>query len=252
MAGHRIGKKTYFVPRTLLPLAHSVEWYCRKLLPDLDRWRRQSRSAQGDKSDCCKIFLNEILPYFVEVIAQDGIYLVDEFPNHPMSNMLKVSFYYGVHCLSNGVLCLSNIFYLQLFCVNFAQNKIDGYERWAATSRAWVEQKRNSRSADQVSALDAGAKAAFETLSRRYDSLERKLVEKERVHNDKITSLQRTVDTLKTDIATVIQLLQQQQGNNAPAAPAVAAAAPAAVPQPQQQPPQEGEYFGRFHFYYFC
>jgi len=92
MAGHQKGEKTYFVPRTKLPLARSVEWYCRQLLPELDNWRRQARSAQGDKSDCCKIFLNEILPYFVEVIAQDGIYLVHEFPNHPMSHMLKVSF----------------------------------------------------------------------------------------------------------------------------------------------------------------
>ena len=116
---------------------------------------------------------------------------------------------------------VSNIFYLESHPFNFVQNKIVGYERWAIESRAWVERSRNSRSADELTALDAGTKAAFETLSRRYDTLERKLLEKEvaqqekdRANNDKITSLQATVDTLKTDIATVIQLLQNQQGDN--------------------------------------
>jgi hypothetical protein len=91
MSGHEIGKKTYFVPRALLPLQHSVAWCCRKLLPNLGKWRRQRSGRGGDKSECCKTFLDELLLCFVEVLVQDGIYLVNEFPDHAMSHLLKVS-----------------------------------------------------------------------------------------------------------------------------------------------------------------
>jgi hypothetical protein len=103
MSGHKKGDTCYFVPRTQLPLARSVEAYCRLLLPDLAKWRREAKSPQGDKSTCCDKFLNEILPYFVKVLVQDGIYLVDEFPEHPISHLLKVSFYYGDYCVSNNL-----------------------------------------------------------------------------------------------------------------------------------------------------
>jgi hypothetical protein len=96
MSGHDKGEKTYFVPRTQLPLANDVEWYCAKLLPNLWRWRAEARGRQGDKSSCCSKFLHEIIPYFVEVLVQDGIFFTRDFPDHPMSQMLKVSFYYGV------------------------------------------------------------------------------------------------------------------------------------------------------------
>jgi hypothetical protein len=61
------------------------------LLPNYCMWCNQSNSAEGDKSSCCRKFLNQVLPFLVEVLVQDGIYLVQEFPNHPMSNYLKVS-----------------------------------------------------------------------------------------------------------------------------------------------------------------
>ena len=93
MSGHRKGEKSYFVPRTKLPLAHPIEWYCARILPDLKKWREEASSNIGDKSSCCYKFLYHILPYFVEVLVQDGIHLVRDFPSHPMSHMLKVSFH---------------------------------------------------------------------------------------------------------------------------------------------------------------
>jgi hypothetical protein len=60
------------------------------LLPQYRDWKRQANSLNGDKSQCCNKFLNQVLPFLVEVLVQDGIYLVREFPNHPMSNYLKV------------------------------------------------------------------------------------------------------------------------------------------------------------------
>jgi hypothetical protein len=92
MSGHRKGENTYFVPRTQLPLAHSTDWYCTLLLPHLLEWQSQARSREGDKSTCCNKFLHQLLPYFVEVLVQDGIYFIRDFPNHPMSQLLKVSF----------------------------------------------------------------------------------------------------------------------------------------------------------------
>jgi hypothetical protein len=109
MAGAEKGENTHFVPCALLPLQHGTDWCCKKLLPDLDAWRRQARSRNGDKSTCCDKFLNEILPCFVEVLAQDGIYFVKDFPQHPMSHMLRVSFR----------LCLSNNFPFESYRVNF-------------------------------------------------------------------------------------------------------------------------------------
>ena len=60
------------------------------LLPNYRLWCNQSNSAQGDKSSCCRKFLNQVLPFLVEVLVQDGIYLVRDYPNHPMSNYIEV------------------------------------------------------------------------------------------------------------------------------------------------------------------
>jgi hypothetical protein len=93
MAGHRKHERTYFVPRTQLQLEHPVEWYAIRLLPKLVDYRKQAASSQGDKSDCCDNFLHEVLPYFVEVLVQDGVFFIRDFPNHPVSLWLKVSFF---------------------------------------------------------------------------------------------------------------------------------------------------------------
>jgi hypothetical protein len=90
MAGFR-KDSPYFVPRTLLDLPYSIDYYCQKLLPQLATWRQQAASRGGDHSTCCDNFLNCILPYFVEVLLQDGVFFIHEFPDHPMSMYLKVS-----------------------------------------------------------------------------------------------------------------------------------------------------------------
>jgi hypothetical protein len=84
MSGHRKGEDLYYVARA------NMAWYCKKLLPNLGFWQQQANSRSGDKSVCCDKFLNHILPYFFEVLVQDGVYFVRDFPNHPMSALLKV------------------------------------------------------------------------------------------------------------------------------------------------------------------
>ena len=38
-------------------------------------------------------FLYKTLPFLVEVLLQGGIYFTTEFPNHPMSQYIVVSFF---------------------------------------------------------------------------------------------------------------------------------------------------------------
>ena len=80
----------YFVPRALLPLPYSTEYYVEKLLPNISKWRAESASEMGDKSTTATKFLLDLIPFFVETVVQDGIYFVKEYLEHPISNLLKV------------------------------------------------------------------------------------------------------------------------------------------------------------------
>jgi hypothetical protein len=84
--------ESYFVPRTSVELPRPIEELCHLLLPKLAEWRRQAASRQGDKSSCCRHFLWDIVPFLVEILVQDGIYLIRDFPDHQMSLYLKVMF----------------------------------------------------------------------------------------------------------------------------------------------------------------
>jgi hypothetical protein len=85
-------EEPYFVPRTMLGLLHSVEEYEELLLPELARWRVEAASVGGDKSTCCDKFLNHVVPFLLEVLLQDSIYFVRDFPEHEVSQWLCVSF----------------------------------------------------------------------------------------------------------------------------------------------------------------
>ena len=82
---------SYFCPRILLPLPHDLNWYETKILPRLGTWRQQSAGRGGDNTICADHFLNHIVPYFVRILVQDGVFFIKEFPNHPLVHMLKVS-----------------------------------------------------------------------------------------------------------------------------------------------------------------
>jgi Centromere DNA-binding protein complex CBF3 subunit, domain 2 len=61
------------------------------LLPHYDRYLRERLSPTGDPSSCCTTFLTEVLPYFVEVAVQTGVYFTLEYRQHPFSRLLMVS-----------------------------------------------------------------------------------------------------------------------------------------------------------------
>ena len=81
---------SYFVPQTLLPLERDVDWYVDKLFPNISTWRREANGRGGDKTILCDRFLNHILPYFVEVLIQDGVFFIKEFPEHSLTRLLRV------------------------------------------------------------------------------------------------------------------------------------------------------------------
>jgi hypothetical protein len=85
------GKAPYWVGRSMLPLQHSIGWYEARILPELETWRQQASSANGDKSLLCNKVLNHIIPYMITVLVQDGIYFTREFPDHETSILLSVS-----------------------------------------------------------------------------------------------------------------------------------------------------------------
>ena len=83
--------QAYFVPRALLTLPHPIGWYETRIVPELATWRDQAaHPIIGDSSMCATKFLHDLIPYFIEVVVQDGIYFVKDFPNHPFSQVLKV------------------------------------------------------------------------------------------------------------------------------------------------------------------
>ena len=134
MAGFRRTEE-YFVPRTHVRLPYTINYYIEKLLPKLPTWRNEASSRFGDKSTCSQNWLFDLLPWFIEVLVQDGIYFIHDFPNHCLSRYLR--------------------------------NNLPGYERWAAQQRSWVREQHATRHVENLRKLNQGAQTAFETLSRR-------------------------------------------------------------------------------------
>ena len=94
----------YYVPRATLTIPNrSWASITKHLLPNIDAWRDQAEAPAGDKSTCAKTFLYQMLPWFVEVLVQDGVFFIKEFPQHPVSNFLRVSclrpsLFYSLSC----------------------------------------------------------------------------------------------------------------------------------------------------------
>ena len=165
----------YFVPRTHVKLRHSIKFYEELLRPDLAKWRSQVKQRDGDKSLCAKKFLNELIPYFIEVVMQDSIYFIRDFPNHEFSRLLVVSVV-PVVCITVCATVLT-CSYCTVFCTTFPtikllcllQSKDVGFEAWAATARAQVHEIERTRPVDTVRSLNAGCQEAIESFHRRHD-----------------------------------------------------------------------------------
>lgn len=78
---------SYNNPRTRLALpSNNIE---NVVFPQLPQWRLQQQSAKGDKRECTRHFLEEVLPFLAMVIVQDGIYWIKDYPNNEASRLLR-------------------------------------------------------------------------------------------------------------------------------------------------------------------
>ena len=129
MAG--FGKnETWYVPRATIKLPMPIEELQLILFPHIQRYRHEVESREGDKEG--RNFVFELLPFFAEVVVQDGIYWVKDFPRHPMSQLL-------------------------------IQN-IPNYLPWAETKRAEVVALTNSFDDEQIKRLNLACQAALNSL----------------------------------------------------------------------------------------
>ncbi|CAJ1935065.1 unnamed protein product [Cylindrotheca closterium] len=141
MAGFDMDE-AYNVLRTQIGLPlESIEACIRALFGnDIDRWKREQEAPDGDKSTCAQKFFSRLLPFLVEVLVQDGIYLIIDHPQHEMSIMLH--------------------------------NKIPGYAQWAAMKRRWVKNELLTFEPKKMEALNSATQNAFQSIMRQVKYLE--------------------------------------------------------------------------------
>jgi hypothetical protein len=132
----------WFVPEANLELPCAINQLEDHLLPELKNWRNQSKGRYGDKSPCCKNFLEETIPFLVEVVVQCGVFFIKDFPGHPFSELLK---------------------------------QFPGYELWAASAREQCKVMLETRLPRQIDQLNAEARGAFQRLSSRIDGLQQQV-----------------------------------------------------------------------------
>lgn len=76
----------YYIPRSYA--AAPVEWID-DIFPFYGTWKHQVNNIMGyDKGAAALNFVNQLLPFMAAIIAQDGIYLTSQFPNHIYSKLL--------------------------------------------------------------------------------------------------------------------------------------------------------------------
>ena len=135
--------ETYYLPRTLygveIPFPWTDEVIMRHLFPYLANWRVEYCSPRGDYTKGTTQFLYDVIPMMARVIVSDGAYLVKDFLQHPVSQLLL-----GLH----------------------------GYESWATQARNDANERATSFKGQKISALNEGAMAAFGAMVRRCDVLE--------------------------------------------------------------------------------
>jgi hypothetical protein len=86
IAGFRPNKDPYFVPRTSFhpPIGITNNECTNLLFSDIGRWREEMNSNDGDASKGARHFLEFMLPFFAEVMVQDGMYWTKEFRSNPV------------------------------------------------------------------------------------------------------------------------------------------------------------------------
>ena len=137
-SGFRPGEE-WFVPEANIEIPPPLlrEW-TKYLLPRIDTWRAERTGRHGDKSPCADNFLNETIPFLVEVIVQCGIYFILEFPTHEMAQLLM---------------------------------GFPGYEEWAHRKRQECANLSATRVEDRMQVMEEATRGSYERLNQRFDEL---------------------------------------------------------------------------------
>ena len=149
-------RQEYHIPRSY---AKVPEGWITKIFPYLNTWRQHVNEMLGyDKGMSAKSFVNTLLPFFAQIVIQDGIYFTSMYPDHPYSNILR-------HKLQHV-----------------------GYEQWAADMKAAVadrevtiqETANEDRRYDAMLRITEHTVQKVSNLEQRIDSLTSEFIELKR------------------------------------------------------------------------
>ena len=88
-------EESYFSGRLFITLPHDLDQYSYYFFGEwLLDMRASTKEVTGDKTHAAQKFLFDIIPYLIQVLVTDGIYLVRDYPDHLVSLML-------VNCIPN-------------------------------------------------------------------------------------------------------------------------------------------------------
>jgi hypothetical protein len=132
MAGFEKGEP-YINPRTHITIPWGPEDVIKRLFPSISMWRQQYASPSGDHSKAAQNLLYGVLPFATEVVIQDGIFFIKDFPNHEVTKLL-----------------------LKVMPPTF--------ERWAKGMRDQMEKDLESSNQDKLKALDKASLGAFKCI----------------------------------------------------------------------------------------
>ena len=80
-------RQEYFIPRSYAQVP--TAWIS-KIFPYINLWRSQVHDRRGfDKGDSAKAFVNSVLPHLAQIVIQDGMYLMEVYPQHPYTAILQ-------------------------------------------------------------------------------------------------------------------------------------------------------------------
>jgi hypothetical protein len=201
MAGFK-KEQDYFVPRTMLDLPAGLtdEALVSLFWPRIHHWREsQADTLLGDNPDpkcAAHNFLWEVLPFLARVIFQDGIFWIQEFPNHEASRLL-------LHVLP------------------------DWYPSWAEEARIKVDELLKNRETSMIERMNQASQASFHAVQTSVQETRVEVIEHvnfridrlENKSNERHDRLERKVDMLighvansnKSDNQTITQLTHHKE-----------------------------------------
>jgi hypothetical protein len=163
-SGFRPGEE-WFVPEANIVISdEQFRAWEKHFLPNIEEWRQQIRSRGGDKSNCAKNFLNETIPFLVEVVVQCGVYFILDFPTHEMAQRLLL---------------------------------FPGYEVWAQQKRVECALLASTRVETVMRKTEAATRGSYEQVNQRLDqvvALMSELVQQNKDLRDDISRLRQNND----------------------------------------------------------